>query len=921
VNPEEGGSASCGFAWGLTETFGQEAPCGEPVANGPSSVPVHAGLTGLQPDTSYTYRLQARNSHGPNAGESSQDLTFTTPGPGLRSESVSDVSSTTASFEATVAPHEGPIEEHDLQAATKSPTSYFFQYSTQPMSACVSEPAACNSVPAAPASVGSATGDVVVSPQSAHGLSPNTTYHYRLAVLSEALPASKPGVLVPFYGPDRTFTTQGVGGPVLLPDGRAWELVSPADKHGAQLWPNGSGRAASGGGAFTFVTDIPTEDGPPGNPGKGVQVLSTRTARGGWSSVDIALSRNQPEAVIPEIFDRKEYTWFSEDLSSAVAEYIETFNVPEGAHQNELGEWEQIVESSPVPSEPTPFLRHNTTCGSAPASCYEPLVDSEDVTSGLKPEGKVGFAGASADGSHLYIGSSVQLTPAKAPESALYEWAAARPPAQRLSLVSVTPSGEPVPGGIAALTPDGSRVVLGCSEGFGAGGCGDLYVRDAASGEVAQLDLRQDGSQPATHVSGFPAMSSDGSKVFFAFAEPLTNDSDPSGGFYVCELASAPLKCALKDLTPAPAPGQPGFGEQVTVLSTLGVSADGSRVYFFAQGALAPGAKPGATNLYVAHEQEGKWTTSFIATTPGIGVQHRISPDGRWLTFTTQTQLTGYDNRDVKTGQPDNEVYLYDAGADSHPPRLACESCNPSGARPTGSSEVPAPLFKPRGFEPLSRVLFDTGRMFFNSGDALVPQDVNANTDVYEFEPAGVGGCTSASTTFTTATGGCVGLISSGVASGGSFFQDASATGADAFFTTRERLVPQDVDGLLDVYDAHECTAGSPCAPPTEPSEECRSAAACRSASQPQPSIFGAPPSALFTGLGNLVAEPPAKHRSAAEIRAEKLSKALASCRHKYKHQRRRRAACEKRTRKAYGAAKQAKHAGKSAHSNRRAPR
>ena len=90
---------------------------------------------------------------------------------------------------------------------------------------------------------------------------------------------------------------------------------------------------------------------------------------------------------------------------------------------------------------------------------------------------------------------------------------------------------------------------------------------------------------------------------------------------------------------------------------------------------------------------------------------------------------------------------------------------------------VPLTQFQRLAFEPLSRALFDSGRLFFDSADALVPQDTNGNTDVYEFEPAGVGGCTPASTTFNTATGGCVGLISSGVASGPSEFLDASATG------------------------------------------------------------------------------------------------------------------------------------------------
>jgi hypothetical protein len=923
VNPLNEPETSCGFAWGLTDTFGQDAPCSASGLTGASPVPVHASLTKLEPNTDYFYRLHAQNEHAVNPGEASETYRFTTPGPALRVETVSDVSSSSATFEGTIAPHdapnyaaklEGSERAQDLQAPAKTPTSYYFQYNTTGTGMCTAKPGACTSMPSSPASVGSATGDVDVS-QPALGLAANTTYHYRLVAVHEALPESKPGVLTSFYGPDRTFTTQGAGGPLVLPDGRAWELVSPADKLGAELSPNGSGRAAAGGGQFTFVTNIPTESSPPGSPSNGVQVLATREAPGQWSNVDIALSRTQPEGIFIELGEAREYRLFSEDFSSAVALYKREFSVPEGWHQNELGEWEHFVESSPVPTEETPYLRHNTTCESAPASCYEPLLDAEDVTSGLKHAGKTGFDGGTPDGSHLYIVSQVQLTTAKAPEHALYEWSASRPPAQRLSLLNVTPSGEPLPAGIAAVTADGSRVIL--DEGA------DLYLRDATSGEVAQLDLREDGSQPASHGAGWVGASTDASKLFFTFAEPLTKDSELSGGLYVCEVASAPLKCVLKDLTPTPAPGQPGFGEHAQVTTTLGVSGDGSRVYFFAQGVLAAGAKPGATNLYVAHEQEGKWTTSYIASPQGIGEQNRVSPDGRWLAFSTQTPLTGYDNRDAKTGQPDSEVYLYDAETG----RLACASCNPSGARPVGSSVVPPTQFQRQsGFEPRSRALFDTGRLFFNSGDALFPQDANGNTDVYEFEPAGVGGgCTPASTTFTTATGGCVGMISSGVASGPSEFLDASATGADAFFTTRERLVPQDVDDLLDVYDAHECTASSPCAPPSEPSPEaCRSAEACRTAPQPQPSIFGEPPSALFTGPGNLGGgppNPPAKPKSAAEIRAEKLSKALASCRHRYKHQRKRRAVCEKHAHKAYGTAKKPQRARKAADANRRAGR
>jgi hypothetical protein len=939
VNPLEAGVASCGFAWVLTEAFGHEAPCAAPVPNGPSPVQVHATLMGLEPDTAYVYRLQAKNEHGTNKGEPSEDYRFTTPGPGLRSESVSDVSFSGASFEATIAPHDAPVEEHDLQAPAKSPTSYLFQYSTQPTTVCAHEPAACVSAPAAPVGVGSATTDVQVS-QHASGLAANTTYHYRLVAINEALPASKPGVLVPFYGPDRTFTTQGPGGPVVLPDGRAWELVSPADKKGARILP--SGQASVDGSTFAFLANNPTEPEPKGAGAHGLQVLSSRVAPGQWSSVDINLSRSAPEGTVANNFH--EYRYFSEDFGLSVVESEGPFSIPEGPHLNTHGEWEQIIEASPVPTERTPYLRHNTTCASAPATCFQPLLDSQDVTSGEKYEGPmetVGAANAVAatpDVSHVIIDSSVPLTtggPAVTPTSrGLYEWSAAKAPAERLSLVNVLEDGELGPAATSAVSRDGSRVFFtSCRVSGGSIRCGSYYVRDVLRGETTRLDLTE-GSVPPNNGEGtFEGASADGARAFFTDTGRLTKDAGVKGAdLYVCELgpeAAGPPKCALTDLTPLPAPGQPGANEDAQVSHALGVSQDGSYVYFLAKGVQAAGATPGEgerENLYVAHEHEGKWTTRFITSPVGIGLTHVVSPDGRSLAFSAENSLTGYDNRDAKTGLPDSEVYLYDAEA----AKLVCASCNPSGSRPIGPAVVPASAHETPlgdlGNESLtgaggSRSVFDGGRLFFDTKDALVPQDTNGNLDVYEFEPAVVGSCTTADPAFNAARGGCVGLISSGRAAGESVFLEASANASDVFFSTSERLVAKDTDTSVDVYDAHECSSASPCVSAASAPEECASAAACRPAPVPQPSIFGAPSSATFTGPGNLTPVPPAKPRSAAQIRAKKLSRALASCRHRYKRQRKRRAACEKQAHKAYGAAKKTKRARKSAHVNRRAGR
>ena len=94
----------------------------------------------------------------------------------------------------------------------------------------------------------------------------------------------------------------------------------------------------------------------------------------------------------------------------------------------------------------------------------------------------------------------------------MYEWSAARPPAQRLSLVNVTPGGEPL--------PRVSRLSLPTVRGSSSAAerpRGGLYVHDAASGEVAQLDLKEDGSQPSEPGSGWVGASTDASKLFFTF--------------------------------------------------------------------------------------------------------------------------------------------------------------------------------------------------------------------------------------------------------------------------------------------------------------------------------------------------------------------------------------------------------------------
>src|ERR1700682_5548895 len=306
-----------------------------------------------------------------------------------------------------------------------------------------------------------------------------------------------------------------------------------------------------------------------------------------------------------------------------------------------------------------------------------------------------------------------------------------------------------------------------------------------------------------------------------------------------------------------------------------------------ASGATSPGE-----NLYVDHYNGSEWRPTFIAALssedssdwePVLGLSGqptRVSSNGEWLAFMSQASLTGYDNRDAVTGLPDAEVYLYRASAN----RLVCASCDPTGARPIGVEYAQLEpgsgglvgggrnVWKRSGFVAAnlpgwqrvsvqaipgfyqSRYLSDTGRLFFTSRDALVPQDANGTQDAYQYEPEGVGSCTSSSSSgsvvfkpareFTVeghsgAEGaGCVGVISSGNSSEESAFLDASENGSDVFFLTSAKLAPQDKDTSYDIYDAHICTSAAPCSTAPVSPPACDTEASCKASPTPQPSIY-----------------------------------------------------------------------------------
>ena len=213
-----------------------------------------------------------------------------------------------------------------------------------------------------------------------------------------------------------------------------------------------------------------------------------------------------------------------------------------------------------------------------------------------------------------------------------------------------------------------------------------------------------------------------------------------------------------------------------------------------------------------AFEWNGGGGLTPTSPPPPSGGPTRTSADGKTAAFLSTEPLTGYDNTDQSTGEPDSEVFLENASG------LHCVSCNPSGEPPLGPSSIPGAIANGEGpnatrvYEPRN-LSTDGRRLFFDSGDRLVNGDASAAQDVYEWESPGSGSCEQSSPDFFATAAGCIFLISSGSSSEPSSFIDASASGRDAFFLTGASLLERD-PGSFDLYDAREQGGFSEAQPP-----------------------------------------------------------------------------------------------------------
>jgi hypothetical protein len=825
----------CHFEYGATTAYGQAAQCVETVGSGTGDVRVHADVAGLQPRTAYHFRLDAANANGIVDG--SDQVFSTTAPPAVDGQSAENVTPTEARLRAQINPG-------------NADTTYHFEYGTSSSYG--------SSAPVPDADLGSGHTDQLASTQLT-GLQPGTTYHYRV-LARNALAATG--------GPDQTFTTfaPATAG---LPDGRAYELVSPSDHGSGSISPEVPAAVAADGQHVLYQSATVGSFGDANNSIQ-VEYLATRGS-GGWRSTSV--SNLVPPH--PHLFDGEVALDGSADFSTLFYNMDPRTSGDANDQNNSQDVYERAADGS-----------------------YVWVSQNGGLSTGPVPSS---YAGNSADGRHALFQTAQALTPDDAGQAAgeaLYDRVAGH-----TLLVGVNTDGSLTsacgavlgdgftssPSQANAVSSDGARIFFESPDPAGSGDAScppaaggtqpvEVYVRENAA-DTVQISRSQKtgaGGLPAPNGATYQGASSDGSRAFFTSPDQLTDDASAAlGGLYGYDLNTGLLTFI-------------GRGAPLrSVALRLMISSDGSRVYFTGE---VPGVGPDNSanggSLYL-------WDAgriSYIAPAPtenagdNVPRDAGVSADGSTLAFTTTGSLTGYDARGH------TEIYVYRSSEGS----LVCVTCDPTGAPPRGSGPMLA-LNAGRFLAGGQSVSADGRIVFFDTPTALVAQDTNtganpacglttqgdghANTgcDVYEYED------------------GTVHLLSRGTGYP-SFLVGASAEGRDVIIETADSLTPLDQNnGQVDLYDVR-IGGGFPSDVATAPCE----GDAC------QGPLTVAPPtstvaSATFAGPGNLIASVarPAAPKPKRPTRSQELAMALKACGRKLAGGKR--AACIKHARKRYG--------------------
>ncbi len=664
-----------------------------------------------------------------------------------------------------------------------------------------------------------------------------------------------------------------------LPDGRAYELVSPPDKLGNDVTSDSSRTRAAAAEApgLPMAVTFASLGGFADVQGMGIstEYLAQRTGEpgtSGWGTHAITPPQ-APLSILAaaQVLDPLYEGDMSPDLTRGI-----------------FRAWSPLTNDANVRDVANLYLRTDLRQPGPGAwrlltGAAAPLAPISD---GLQ---RPYLAGASSDLRHAIFESRLALTPDAAPGNPmLYK---ADDGAVRLlapaagcpdGAVPVAPCSIAGAGASAlrqtarAISDDGSRVELSAPiSGLTSSISTDpaaptaLYQLDdhgtpsAADDTLTQVNASEKTPPDPPRAARFATASRDGERVVFTSDEQLTDT--PGSGVY------------LWRRTPPPGAGHLTLIGDGASAAVIGASDDARSVYFVVLGQLLPGGPPvSEEGIYLwrddgspsgalsfvggisAADATANDNTSFTWNgTPDVA---RVTPDGGELLFEVSDggALAPHADHGVCTGKnPNNtsdgrcsELYLYRAaGSTPLDPDVVCVSCLPGVAPATAGAYVN--VHEGAGASQvtwhLSRALSDDGRrVFFSTAQPLVPEDVNGRVDAYEYD---VGS-------------GTVRLLSSGRDEADSWFLDASASGDDVFFTTRERLVGWDVDSAYDVYDAR---VGGGFPDPAPPPAGCAGDACHGVPAAPPPDAALASPG--FAGVGNWPAPAPRPVRSKAAPR------------------------------------------------------
>jgi hypothetical protein len=856
------------FEWGQSKKYGHVTvpPPGDDAGSPSGPTQISTEITGLKPGVLYHFRVVAENGIGVSKANDKVFTTFELPA--VESFTTSHVAEKSAEVDATINPH-------------GFETKYWVEYGPTLSYGTI--------VPIPPGTLAAGNTGQNIAIQLA-GLE-RIVYHFRVVAESKWGQTATNDQTFNFYPPPcpNTIVRQQTNSQY-LPDCRAYELVSPAEQGGVSLtnaawapdpYATNPARFAFGG----FLGELPGTDAS--NSLSADTYVATRTNTG-WESHyvgvpgSLALGDSTPlpnpdfsrffdflegegfEGV-KQPYDRVPYIWDSE------GNFLERWPSNYASIPNAL--------STEGAFQPSPDLNH--LAFSSVNVNWTPGTDEEGATT--PPGSAYDYNVATHATKLISLTEGGQPIPLPSTNHGTHQMVFF--PGTSVSLTSDTlePKRFSPDYWNPAVSTDGSHILMSVwaypkhSELFEAEPPMVLYMRvnDTVTYDVSQ-----------GHAVNYLGMSSDGTKVYFSSTEQLTSeDTDESLDIYMwsqatneltlvsagpegignagnendCEASSFTVKCNIVPLQTEP-------------ISDNSIAEETGEIYFYSPEQLE-GSKgiPNQENLYVY--REGK--PQFVASLTPAPIEHlsneygpisriQVSPEGKHAAFITPSKLTSYDNAGKE------EMYMYEPATE----KLRCSSCKPNGEKPQ---------FDVKGSQ-AGLFMSDDGRTFFQTEDALVPQDTNEEPDVYEFvdgRPQLISTGTGTHEESIIEFGGAGNIAEEGLSG-------VSANGVNVYFAAREELVPQDKNGeFLVFYDAR-VGGGFPYEPPLAP---CEAADECHGTGSSAPDTPGV---ASETDMGSRGNAPNPSKNSNGKNNKKKTNKKKSKKKHKAAKKGRARSASQK---------------------------